>query len=350
MKDSKAAMTIKDIARECGVSIATVSNVLNGRKKTKPETEVKIRAAVEKYGFKPNTTAKGLRSGRSGVIGVIVEDMSQFTTPDIVEGIMKYLEDRGYMVVLQNLRLYARWSDKWFKEEEMIRESVDDAVNTLNALMVEGIIYVAVHYRETNKISKSIKVPAVMAYARELNPDVPSVAIDDVDGGYRAVKYLIMKGHEKIGILAGNEDNMHTKFRLEGARRAAREAGITIDDSCIVYAGWSKELGYKAYKKLAHKEITALFAMSDQLAGGVYAYLDETGLEVRRDLAIVGYDDKYFAEFFTPGLTSMKLPLEEIGEVSGKLLLEKITGELSGINLTDNMVKIPCTLMIRESV
>ncbi len=350
MRDSKAAMTIKDIARECGVSIATVSNVLNGRKKTKPETEVKIRAAIEKYGYKPNTTAKGLRSGRSGVIGVIVEDMSQFTTPDIVEGIMKYLEDQGYMVVLQNLRLYARWSDKWFGEEEMIRESVDKAVNTLNALMVEGIIYVAVHYRETNKISKKVRVPAVMAYARELNPDVPSVVIDDEDGGYRAVKYLIMKGHEKIGILAGNEDNMHTKFRLAGAKRAAREAGIIIDNSCIVYAGWNKELGYKGYSKLAHKGITALFAMNDQLAGGVYAYLDESGREVRRDLAIVGFDDKYFAEFFTPGLTSMKLPLAEIGETSGKLLLEKITGEPSGIKLDDNMVKLPCTMMIRESV
>lgn len=350
MRDARSTMTIKDIARECGVSIATVSNVLNGRKKTKPETEQKIRAAVDKYGFMPSSTAKGLRNGRSGVIGVIVEDMAQFTTPDIVEGIMKYLEAKGYMVVLQNLRLYARWSDKWFKEEEMIRVAVDKAVNTLNALTVEGIIYVAVHYRETNKISKNVKVPAVMAYARELNPIVPSVVIDDEDGGYRAVKYLIMKGHEKIGILAGNEDNMHTKFRLAGAKRAAREAGIILEDSCIVYAGWNKNLGYEGYRKLAHKGITALFCMSDQLAGGVYAYLDEHGLEVRRDLAIVGYDDKYFAEFFTPGLTSMKLPLEEIGEVSAKILFERITGEAAGVKLEDNMAKVACTMMIRESV
>ena len=349
MRDAKA-MTIKDIARECGVSIATVSNVLNGRKKTKPETEEKIRAAVDKHGFKLNSSAKGLRNGRSGVIGVIVEDMAQFTTPDIVEGIMKYLEAKGYMVVLQNLRLYARWSDKWFDEEEMIRDAVDKAVNTLNALTVEGIIYVAVHYRETNKISNNVRVPAVMAYARELNPLVPSVVIDDEDGGYKAVKYLIKKGHEKIGILAGNEDNMHTKFRLEGAKRAMKEAGLVPDDSCIIYAGWSKALGYEGYKKLAHREITALFCMSDQTAGGVYAYFDENGLEVRRDLAIIGYDDKYFAEFFTPGLTSMRLPLEEIGETSAKLLLEKITAEPAGVRLSGNMVKIPCTMVVRESV
>ena len=342
MRDVKT-MTIKDIARECGVSIATVSNVLNGRKKMKPETEARIRAAVDKHGFKLNSSAKGLRNGRSGVIGVIVEDMAQFTTPDIVEGIMKCLEAKGYMVVLQNLRLYARWSDKWFNEEEMIRDAVDKAVNTLNALTVEGIIYVAVHYRETNKISNNVRVPAVMAYARELNPLVPSVVIDDEDGGYRAVKYLIMKGHEKIGILAGDEDNMHTK-------RAMREAGLILDDSCIVYAGWSKSLGYEGYKKLAHRGITALFCMSDQTAGGVYAYLDEQGLEVRRDLAIIGYDDKYFADFFTPGLTSMKLPLEEIGETSAKLLIEKIIAEPSGVKLSGNMVKVPCTMMVRESV
>ena len=316
MRDVKT-MTIKDIARECGVSIATVSNVLNGRKKMKPETEARIRAAVDKHGFKLNSSAKGLRNGRSGVIGVIVEDMAQFTTPDIVEGIMKCLEAKGYMVVLQNLRLYARWSDKWFNEEEMIRDAVDKAVNTLNALTVEGIIYVAVHYRETNKISNNVRVPAVMAYARELNPLVPSVVIDDEDGG---------------------------------AKRAMREAGLILDDSCIVYAGWSKSLGYEGYKKLAHRGITALFCMSDQTAGGVYAYLDEQGLEVRRDLAIIGYDDKYFADFFTPGLTSMKLPLEEIGETSAKLLIEKIIAEPSGVKLSGNMVKVPCTMMVRESV
>ena len=343
-------MTIKDIARECGVSIATVSNVLNGRKKTKPETEKKIRTIIDKYGYIPNSTAKSLRNGRSGIVGVIVEDMAQFTTPDIVEGIMKHLESKGYMVVLQNLRLYSRWSDKWFKEEEMIRGAVDKAVVTLNTLRVEGIIYVAVHYRETNKISDNVKVPAVMAYARELNPKVPSVVIDDEDGGYRAVKYLILKGHEKIGILAGNEDNWHTRFRLEGARRAAREEGVTLDESCIVYAGWNKKLGFEGYKKLAHKDITGLFCMSDQLAGGVYAYLDENGLEVRRDLGIVGFDDKYFAEFFTPGLTSMRLPLEEIGEISARLLLEKITGEPARVSMNDNTVKVPCTLIIRESV
>ena len=174
--------------------------------------------------------------------------------------------------------------------------------------------------------------------------------IDDEDGGYRAVKYLLMKGHENIGILAGNEDNMHTQFRLRGARRAALESGIRIDDSLVVYAGWNKKLGYEGYKKLAHKGITALFCMSDQLAGGVYAYLDEHGLEVRRDLAIIGYDDKYFAEFFTPGLTSMKLPLEEIGEVSARLLLEKINDTPSKVGLIDNIVRVPCTMMIRESV
>lgn len=350
MRDSKKSMTIKDIARESGVSIATVSNVLNGRKKVRPETEEKIRATVDKYGFMPNNTAKGLRSGRSGVIGVIVEDMAQFTTPDVVEGIMRYLEDQGYIVVLQNLRLYARWSDRWFDNEEMLSSAVEKAINTLSALMVEGIIYVAVHYREIRKIPANLKIPAVMAYARELSPNVPSVVIDDEDAAYRAVKYLIYKGHEKIGILAGNEDNMHTQFRLKGAKRAAMEAGLVIEKSCIVYAGWDKTRGYEGYKKLAHKGITALFTMSDQLAGGVYAYLDESGLEVSRDLAIIGFDDKYFAEFFTPGLTSMKLPLVEIGETSARLLLEKINGSPSMETLKDNMVKVPCTMMIRQSV
>ena len=189
-----------------------------------------------------------------------------------------------------------------------------------------------------------------MAYAREMNPNVPSVVIDDEESAYQAVRFLIMKGHEQIGILAGNEDNMHTKFRLAGARRAAEEAGLKIDDSRVVFAGWNKDLGYAGYKKLAHQGITALFCMCDQLAGGVYTYLDEMGLEVRRDLAIIGYDDKYFAEFFTPGLTSMKLPLEKIGDISARLILEKINAIPSGIALKDNMFKVPCSITVRQSV
>ena len=343
-------ITIKDIARECNVSIATVSNVLNGKNKACEETRDRIIETVTKYGYKPNRVAKSLRSKKTGVIGIVVEDLSQFTIPNIVEGITRYLEKYGYKTVLTNLRLYSRWSDKWFHNEDMIDEILNQTLEELHSVMVDGVIYIAVHARKTYKIPESLDIPAVMVYAFEENPKVPSVVLDDEGAAYEEICYLIGKGHKNIGIIGGREDNMHTRLRLKGALRALSDHGIEQRADRICYALWGKNEGKEAIEMLMDKDITAVFCMADRMAGGVYEYAREKGIEIGKDFSVVGFDDQMIARYFLPGLTTMALPLHALGDGAARLLVERLDNVDSGVELKDNVLYVPCTFVERGSV
>lgn len=341
-------VTIRDIAEECGVSIATVSNYLNGKKKMSSDTEQKIRAAIERTGYKPNAVAKGLRSHKSGMIGIVVEDISQFTIPDMVEGVMRHFESCGYHAIVKNLRLYTRWSDTWFNNEARINEVLDPALDELTSMMVDGLIYIAVHGRETSLIPDYIQIPSVMVYAIEERADIPSVVVDDEYSAYEAVNYLIEYGHKKIGVVAGREDNMHTVLRLHGYRRAMSEHGLEVDDSLICYADWSMDGAYRKAGPLLERDITALFCMADRMAGGVYRLLNERGKTAGRDLSVIGFDNQDMAAYFMPELTTMALPLIRIGEKAASILTDRLGGINSGEST--NLIRIPCRLVERRSV
>lgn len=343
-------ITIKDIARECNVSIATVSNVLNGRNKVSDATKKRVLETIELYGYKPNQVAKGLRSKRSNVIAIIAEDLSHFTQPNIVEGIMRYAEDFGYKTLLMNLRLYSRWSDTWFNNEEIIDEVLRPILNEISSVQADGLIYIGVHARDTRKIPENYEIPTVMTYAHELNPSVQSVMIDDERSAYDLVRYLTDKGHRKIGIVAGREDNMHTMLRLEGVKRALREADIEFDPDNVEYASWTRQEGYRVAGRLLKKDITAIFAMADRMAGGIYDRAREYGLTVGKDISIVGYDDQDMSEYLVPSLTTMALPLHKIGITAARLLFNKMEGREAEAKDKDNVVKLPCDFKERASV
>ena len=342
-------VTIRDIARECGVSIATVSNIVNGKKKAGEETEKRVMEAVERLGYTPNNVAKGLRSRRSGLIGVIVEDICQFTVPPIVESIVHHLEDAGMQTVIKNLRLYSRWSDSWFNDESMVLSVSEPAFREFAAHMVDGVIYVGAHMRNVHIVPENYRVPVIMSYSIEHNPDITSVVIDEVSSGYEAVKNLIDNGHRRIGIIAGLADNLHTILRLEGAKKALAEAGIKYDPELVVYAGWQRVDGYNSMPKLIDKNITSVFCMADRMAGGVYIYLYDRRIKVGRDFSVMGYDKQDISDFFSPSLATMALPLSQIGELSVNLLLDKLSD-----NSTDKgkgkIIKIPSTLVKGDSV
>lgn len=346
--------TIKDIAKECGVSIATVSNVLNGKNKASRQTEERIMEAVKKYGYRPNSIAKGLRSRRSGIIGIIAEDVSQFTVPPIIEAIMRNLEESNYKTVLINLRLYSRWTDTWFFNEPLIRTVIDPALRDLESMMVDGIIYIAVHSRNTHVLSAMKGLPVIMTYACEQTPEIISIVVDDEKAGHDAVKHLTECGHKRIGIIAGARDNMHTQLRLDGARRALSEAGIEFNEKLVRYADWDKESGYRVSADLMNEGgITAVFCMTDRMAGGLCQYLEEQGLTVGKDVSVMGFDNQDLAEFCRPGLSTMSLPLQEIGDMSAGLLLDLLSEEPEHVPEKDRIpepVRLPCRLIERDSV
>lgn len=340
-------VTLKEIARACQVSPTTVSNILNGKPKVSEETRQRVLKTVDKMGYRPNYIAQGLRNQKTSTIGIIVEDISQFSTPEIVEGIMSRCEEKGYRAIVKNLRLYARWSDSWYDNESRYHSILDPALKELESIRVDGIIYVAGHARMIHCFPEEFRIPAVMAYAFSNDPGVVTVAIDDKRSACEIVQYLIAKGHRKIGVIGGKENNIHTQQRLLGYQQALFENQILYNPAWVRYADWEKEGAYLAAGELLKEEVTAIFCMANRMAGGVYCCLDEMGLRAGRDIAVAGFDNQTIAEYFVPGLTTMALPLIEIGNTSADFLLKQIDGVEEE---KPDRVLIPCTFKERESV
>lgn len=341
-------VTLKEIARECNVSPTTISNILNGKPKVGEETKQRVLEAIDRLGYRPNYIAQGLRNQRTKTIGIVAEDIAQFTTPEIVEGIMSRCEEQGYRTVVKNLRLYARWSDLWYNKENAYHSILDPAMMELESIRVDGIIYIAGHARTIDCRPEGFKIPIVMAYAYAADPQIPSVLIDDKKSSHEMVKYLISRGHRKIGVIGGKENNFHTQHRLLGYQKALFESGILYNPSLVRFAKWDKDSAYLEAKDLLKEDITAVFCMSDRMAGGVYCHLAEKGIRAGADIAITGFDNQDIAEYFVPGLTTMALPLKEIGNKSADILLREMEGE--GEEEMPKEVYIPCTFIERESV
>ena len=338
-------ITLKDIAKECGVSTATVSNILNGKNKVSEETRNRVLKVVNERGYKLNYVAQGLRKQKTQTIGVIAEDIAQFTTPEIIEGIMEVCEERGYRTIVQNLRLYARWQDLWFDNDKMYYSVMNPAVQEMASIRVDGIVYVAGHARKIHRFPNDNQIPSVLAYAYSQEEEVPSVVIDDEEAARVAVDYLIKRGHTKIGVMAGEQENIHTKLRILGYQKALYDAGILYNPELVTYAGWGKELSYNAAEALLAKDITAIFSMSDRNAGGIYKYLFEHGKQAGKDISIIGFDDEMISDFMTPGLTTMRIDLLGIGKKAIEMLFDKMEGKE-----VTREIKMPCRLIERASV
>ncbi len=285
----------------------------------------------------------------AGIVGIIVEEMAQFTSPDIVEGICCRLEDFGYKSMIINLRLYSRWSDKWFDNEAMMDEMLASYLADLKRHNVAGIIYVAAHARIVTKIPEDFPIPAVMIYSEEFNPAVPSVMLDDEVSAFKAVRYLIDKGHKNITIAAGEANNIHTIQRVEGALRALELIDVDREHANIVYAGWMRESGYRHGEEIMANNPTGIFCMADRQAGGLYKYLAEQGIVPGKDVSIIGFDNAEISQFLLPGLTTLTLPLRMMGNMAVKLLMGMLRNN-GNFDPEDAIVKLPCPILERNSV
>ena len=321
-----SSVTIKDIATACGVSITTVSNVINGKlNKVSEDNVLKIQKEIERTGYRPNYLAKSLRASASKTIGIIAEDLIVFSASPIIEGIMNCCEEYHYNVVIENMRLFGRWAGNWMHDEALFQSALQPVLAKMDSMNVDGIIYVGGHEHTVNKLASANGIPIVMSYAIAADENIPSFRLDDVSGGYEVTKYLVSKGHKKIGVIAGEKDNTHTINRIIGIQKAMFEEGILYDPSLVEYSSWNKQGGYTGIRSLIEKDITAVFCMSDAIAAGAYAFLKEKGLEPGKDISIMGYDNQDISSFLTPEVTTMALPLEEIGYASALKTIEMIS-------------------------
>lgn len=344
-------ITIKDIARECDVSIATVSNIFNGKGRVSEQKKQQILEKAKEMGYVPNIIARNLKEKSTKTIGIITEDFTVFNNAEIVDGIHEQLEEAGYHFLLGNLRLYKKYGSASSYREEIFREQVEDEFLMMKSKQVDGVIYIASHCRKINCIPENYGLPIILAYSYTERPGQISVMYDDEQAAFDAIELLIRKGHRKIGIIAGEEGSFHTKWRREGVKRCLKENGIPWKDSYEIIGNWERKKGYEACKMLMEKGISAFFAMNDVMAAGVYDYATETGKEIGKDISLVGFDNREFSTAFHPELTTIDIPLHEIGKKAAFEMLTCLKAErMVETSQKELIYKMPCCLVERESV
>ncbi|HIX29362.1 MAG TPA: LacI family DNA-binding transcriptional regulator [Candidatus Blautia stercoravium] len=340
--------TIKEIAKACNVSIATVSNILNGKPGASEATRSLVLRTVEKMDYTPNYVAKNLKMKNTRSIGVIAEDMTIFSIPDIIDGITEYCQEIDYQILLTNMRLFKKYNDVYYNKEDYYG-LVKQEIRKLMAKQVEGIIYVTAHERIMHCIPDDLPIPAVMAYGYTQSGKVPSVVVDDEHGAYEAVQYLIKQGHRRIGVITGKSDSLHMQARLVGYQKALRDNGLLYEPELVYYGDWNRETGYKGAGVLFERKVTAIFCMNDIMAGGVYDRADEMKKKIPEEISVVGYDNRELSSYYKPPLTTITLPLHDIGYRAAEVMIEMLDGKISS-QKEELVYQMPCRRLVRKSV
>lgn len=336
---------IKDIARYCNVSISTVSNILNGKSGPSKETREKVLAAAKELNYRPNFMAKNLKQRVTRTIGVITEDLTTFTTPEVVDGVNAFCEENNYQIILGNLRLHKKYAQKYYVTKDYYGQ-VKNEFFEMQAKQVEGVIYIGGHERILECLPKKVPFPVVAAYGLSGRDEIPSVVIDDEQGGYEATRMLIQNGHTRIGVVAGPSTSFHMKSRLRGHQRALFESNILFDPELLIEGDWEQPSGYAAMEQLLKKDITAVFSMNDMMVIGIDHCLNDHGMKMGEEISVIGYDNREFGICFHPELSTMQLPLEEIGYKAAQIMVSMLKNR----TLESNIYSLGCRYIERESI
>lgn len=342
--------TLKDVAKRAGVSIATVSYVLNNRTdKVSDEVAQRVRQVVKELNYSPNMMAKALRMNKTNILGVLSEDITTYQVNNIIQGINQVAEEKNYQMVLADLGLSEKiWNGK-FQDYSLVlnhQKEIEEKLKIFKSAGVRGIIYVGMHDRDvTGLVNTDIPLAYAYCYTNKLN-DI-AVDSDNEHISLEVVDKMIIKGHRRIGLISGPIDSIPAYRRLIGYQRALMHAGIAMDPDLIVYGNWGEKSGYIGGKKLMElaDPPTAIFCMNDWMALGVMRALREKKISVPEQVAIVGFDNIDICEFVNPRLTSVSVPLLEIGREVTKTIIASI--EDGNVDFTHKDLK--CKLDEKES-
>ncbi|MDR2374754.1 MAG: LacI family transcriptional regulator [Bifidobacteriaceae bacterium] len=308
-------MTLADVARLAGVSIATASKALNGRAQVRAETRERVVSAARQLSFTPNALARGLLLGRSGTVGLVTHDLEgRFSIP-----ILAGAEDAFGAGQMSGLLTDARG--------DTIRERYQ--VNALLGRSVDGLIVVGDKTDERPSLGHDLPVPVVYAYAPSSDPSDCSLVCDNVGAGRMGVEHLLGCGRSRIAIITGDPTYGAAHERVQGALAALAQAGLELIGGRAMYGSWTEDWGRGAARLLVDRfpAVDAILCGSDQVARGVLDALRERGLSVPGDIAVVGHDNwKVMALGARPTLTTIDMNLEELGRLAATRLVEAIDG------------------------
>ena len=314
-------ITIKDIAKICGVGVATVSRALNDHPDINPDTKQKILEVVEQYGFVPNNSARNLKITDSRTIAVLVKGMTNPFFMKMIGVMEKEIQAKRYSLEVRHV--------------DESTDEVEVALELVKEKKLRGIIFLGGLITHSTEKLEKIGVPFVLStipVSEESDGNYSSVSVDDVAESLKIVNFLIKCGHKKIAFMgASAEDTSIGKLRLDGYLKALSENGIKPDEKLIWHSDenddtYSMENGYEVMRsKLKKKnDFSAVFAISDTMAIGALKALREAGVRVPEDISVVGYDGIDIGTFVAPTLTTISQPFEEMARKTCEILFDVI--------------------------
>ncbi len=328
------APAMTDVARLAGVSHQTVSRVLNNHPNVRSDTRTRVRAAMTELGYRPNSAARALVTGRTRVIGVVSQNTALYGPASMLSALERALDREGLAVGVASV-------------PKLDRGSIAEAVDRLLEQRVGGIVVIAPVVSANEAIDD---VPADLPFvAIDGDPARPHqvVTVDQGLGARLATEHLLAAGHETVWHVSGPSEWFDSAHRVRGWREALEAAGAEVPP--VIAADWTLEAGYSAGRMLARiPEARAVFAANDHLALGIMKALREAGRGIPDDVSIVGFDDIPESAYLTPALTTVRPDFDAVAGQAAAMLLEQMSAVADGRPATRDPV--PPTLVERESV
>ncbi|MDT0581217.1 MULTISPECIES: LacI family DNA-binding transcriptional regulator [Alteromonadaceae] len=312
--------TIYEVSKAAGVSLATVSRVINKNAVVSAKTREKVEQAMLDLGYRPNTIAQSLASSKSNSVGVLVSELDSPFFGEMMSGIETELRRAGKQVIFA----------AGHNTEKIEKESIEFLLSRFCDALI-------IHVEETpeeylQQLSEG-KVPIYLINRVLDSMKNRCVHMNNELGGYRATKFALDNGHTQIAYIAGPQQKEDAMERLRGYQQALTESGIDFDDSLIVYGDYSEQSGSDCYKQLVDKpkKFSALICGNDEMASGAMKQARDEGVDIPNDLSIIGFDNTSFAQYLYPQLTTIDNPIGQMGQMAACMVLNDVYGHKHAI-------------------
>jgi len=331
MRIKRHAVRIQDVAKEAGVSVSTVSRVINGKTDVAEDTQLRIQEVIDKLGFTSNLAARSMRGQKTNLVGLILPDIAYPFAFEVMKGVNRAIAESEY-----DLLVYTTGDVR--KRGTALHEQ--QYVSLMNNSITDGVIIVAPAAADF-----LTSAPIVSIDPLAVNPNYPLVHATNYQGALDAMNYLIGLGHKRIGFIGGRVELESATRRLKGYRDALKFAGIPVDNALITAGDYTTETGSQCARSLLllDNPPTAIFASNDQSALGVYQTAREMKLRIPDDLSVVGFDNIPDAAF--NDLTTVDQFITEMGYIATKMLIDLI----NSVILTEKIHKVQTKLVVRGS-
>ncbi len=332
MQRSRTSLTIRDVAEACGVSVSTVSRVLNNKDDVAPETCEKVRRVIAELGYTSSLAATSMRSRRTNVIGVLLVDLGDPFSLELFKGIGRAVHGTEYdLIVYSSGYVAANMQPGWERRH----------LSRLGGGLADGVLVVTPTTEDLSPVS-----PLVAIDPHEHNI-FPAVISTNREGAIAAMEYLIGLGHRRIGFITGRRGLVSASRRQRGYVEALERAGLPLDPELIQEGDYTRQKGFHCAQRLLRlpNPPTAIFAANDKSALGVLDAAREAGLRVPEDLSVVGFDNIPQSAAYVPGLTTVDQFVSEMGYIATTMLIKLMHGEA----LEEPLCKVPTQLIIRDS-